>query len=96
MKISDIQAEAHRTAKAKGFYDDPPHFGTAIALMHSELSEALEAHRKNHTAGIAEEFADLVIRVADTCEYMGIDLESAVALKMAFNRARPWKHGKEY
>jgi NTP pyrophosphatase (non-canonical NTP hydrolase) len=43
-----------------------------------------------------DELADVVIRVADMCGYLGIDLESHIKAKMKYNESRPHKHGKEY
>jgi len=37
--------EIHDNAAAHGFWDHDRNFGEMIALAHSELSEALEAHR---------------------------------------------------
>jgi hypothetical protein len=45
-KIQQLVEEAHNTAQEKGWYEEPVPFGVAVALMHSELSEALEAYRK--------------------------------------------------
>ena len=78
--------------------------GELIALMHSELSEALEALRhdnppSNHVPEISlleEEMADLAIRLGDFCEARNIDLEKAIQLKMKFNETREYKHGKKF
>ena len=118
-----------------GFWDPPLNFGTAIALIHSELSEALEEERAGralvwyhctegdpslpcdpadetdcfqygyeHTCqyrdakpeGVAVELADAVIRIADLCGYLGIDLDTVISEKMAYNETRPFKHGKRF
>ena len=59
-----------------------------LALVHTEVSEALEGHRKSkmddhlpHRLSIEVELADAVIRIAD--------LGGAVAEKMAYNQVRP-------
>ncbi len=43
--------------------------------------------------GIPSELADIVIRVFDACGRYGIDLEKAIAEKMAYNATRPRRHG---
>ena len=43
MTISELVARAHDNAVKHGFWNPAPAFGTSIALIHSELSEALEA-----------------------------------------------------
>ncbi|MEK4449910.1 hypothetical protein NYE78_06475 [Paenibacillus sp. FSL L8-0506] len=43
--------------------------------------------------GIPSELADIVIRVMDACGHYGIDLEQAIAEKMAYNATRPQRHG---
>ena len=43
-----------------------------------------------------DELADVVIRVMDLCGGYGIDIESHVRLKMAYNALRPRLHGKSY
>jgi NTP pyrophosphatase (non-canonical NTP hydrolase) len=78
--------------------------GEMIALMHSELSEALEALRHGNGKSdhipefsfLEEEMADLCIRVGDFCEARGVRLDEAIKAKMAFNKTRPHKHGKEF
>jgi NTP pyrophosphatase (non-canonical NTP hydrolase) len=70
--------------------------GELIALMHSELSEALEVLRKdkNNTDKLSEELADCCIRIFDFCGGRNIDLEKAIKEKMNYNKTRPIKHNK--
>lgn len=70
--------------------------GEMLALVHSEISEALEGHRKGlmddklpHRSMIEVELADAVIRIADLAGALGLDLGGAIAEKMAFNAQRP-------
>lgn len=46
MNLKEIGRRAHENAKAKGFYDNPPSVEMRLLLIHSEISEACEAHRK--------------------------------------------------
>ena len=63
MSIKDYIKKCHKTAKEKGWWDSERNEGEIIALMHSELSEALEAMR-NHLGkdAVAEELANCCIR----------------------------------
>lgn len=96
------QALAHRTAVDSGWYNDPVtgqsverNFGEVVALMHTELSEALEADRKGlkddklpHRDGREVEFADCIIRILDTAAALGLDVAGAIVEKNRFNRQR--------
>lgn len=74
-----------------------------IALMHSELSEALEGIRKDKMDEHCPEFtseevelADALIRILDYAGGFKLRLGEAVLAKLAYNRSRPHKHGKSF
>lgn len=43
--------------------------------------------------GFAVEIADLLIRIFHTCKYHGIDIETYMELKTAYNKTRSYRHG---
>lgn len=49
--INELAQEIHLNAKRKGFFDEPKNIGEMLCLIHSEVSEALEADRKDHYCG---------------------------------------------
>lgn len=65
-----------------------------LALIHSEISEALEAVRLADHKQLEEELADVVIRVFDLSRACSLNLNQAITDKMEANRERPHKHGK--
>lgn len=66
-----------------------------LCLIHSEISEALEGHRKDlmddklpHRKMIEVELADAIIRILDTGKGLGLDIPGALAEKCRYNTNR--------
>lgn len=111
MTISKWQKIVHQNAKNKGFYDGPLgqrtdlRIASMLALVHSEVSEALEDVRKGHMkteiesdgkpVGFPSELADIVIRVLDMAEWMGIDMNAVMKLKHDYNCTREYRNGNK-
>lgn len=98
-----MQEIVHDIAKQKGWWEGERNDGELIALMHSELSEGLEALRKDLQSdhitdykGIEEELADCIIRIMDMAEVRGYNISGAIVQKIKFNTTREYKHGKKF
>lgn len=96
----------HEASRGAGWWHDPETgedlleniyaIATKIALIHSEGSEVLEAHRRGlmddklpHRSGVECELADVLIRSFDLAGALKLDLGGAVVEKMSFNAVRP-------
>lgn len=126
--VNELKKHVSECAHEHGWW--PPegrNMGEMIALMHSELSEALESWRDDEPTlfytldeppadsglvgpqrwegpqelagvlgkpcGLASEFADVIIRILDTCHTLDIPVTEALIRKHEYNLTRPYRHG---
>lgn len=121
--IELLTAISWQNAENKGFHESGRPFSEEIALIHSEVSEALESDRTGEPSlwfktnlpvdgypldstnedgsprkaeGVAAEYADVLIRIGDSCGGRDIPLASALIAKMNYNTTRPYKHGRKF
>jgi len=109
MNLDKLAEELHYTAIEKGFWtplafmepqDDFIFYCKQLAMVHSEVTEVLEALRKDKGQDVVvEELADIIIRVLDL--YAGLinkgvvtdSLHSTLRKKAKVNKSRPKLHG---
>jgi NTP pyrophosphatase (non-canonical NTP hydrolase) len=103
--LDDLAIEIHNVSRSKGFWVDEPDINfmlAKLALIHSEVSETLEALRKQKGQdAVEEELADILIRLLDFVEgakksgwvSQNTYFNQVVRNKIETNKERPKKHG---
>ena len=104
--LDALSAILHETAVEKGFWDreiDYDVIGNKLALVHSEVTEVLEAIRKDKgSENVVEEMADILIRLLDLYAAMmneGLiqhSLDEVLNNKININKDRPKLHGNRF
>lgn len=101
--LKNLGLLCHGMSYAAGWWHDPktglpivPSMGEKLMLIVSEVSEAMEAHRKSlmddklpNRVGVEVELADAVIRIFDLAAAANLDLPGALIEKLAYNASRP-------
>lgn len=104
--FDELARVIHPTNVEKGFWGPPETMDKYVAklcLIHSEVSEVMEALRKSQGKDkVTEEFADILIRLFDLYGEL-VDVGEAdpnlfrvMADKMVTNANRPVKHGNRW
>lgn len=105
LSIAEWCAAVAANNQAHGFWSDGDRPAELAMLVVTEVAEYVEALRDGHGPGDwhvtdkgkpdgpAAELADVVIRCFDMAARYGIDLESVLAAKHAYNVSRAFQHG---
>jgi len=101
--LDALSAMLHETAIQKGVWDGEysnDKIGNKLALVHSEVTEVLEAIRKSKgSEEVVEEMADVIIRLLDIYAAMMNEgsvthsLDEILDKKININKERPRLHG---
>ncbi len=84
----EIQADVHKTAREKGWWENERNNGEAIALMHSEVSEGVDGwfdadDKVPEFYAIEAELADCVIRIMDLSQARKWDIVTPITADMS-------------
>lgn len=104
LAVGTLQHVCHSRARSSGWWNDiktgedlrgKRNVGELLCLVHSEISEAMEGHRKGlmdtHLPDrpmFEVELADALIRIFDIAGAMNLDLAGALVDKLEYNETR--------
>ena len=92
--LNELASEIRMNNEKNGFIwnvkSDVP---ACLCLIHSEVSEALEAYRDEKPLG--EELADILIRTLDLTDRLNVNIDQEVKNKIEKNKLRGFRHGRK-
>ena len=107
--MDDLAHTLHAHAKRQGFYEPYDHMDEAdyvvfylkqLAMVHSEVTEVLEAIRKEQGDDkVVEELADIIVRVIEFWAFLNetgytkVSLQESLNNKIETNKKRAYMHG---
>lgn len=87
-------SEAFEAYRVAGNCDDQTNYAEVI-----EVEKGTNLAKYNPSPkpeGVGSEFADVLVRLLDSCERHGINLEAEFVRKMAYNETRGYRHGGKH
>jgi len=86
-------AQVRELVDAKGFSSNEAQIWQMLALIHTEVSEAIDAYKKGRSYDeVGTELADAIIRILHLCSALGVDIEALYRAKMTENWQRPYRY----
>lgn len=68
--INELAKQVHQNAKDHGFFEKEKNIGEMLCLIHSEVSEALEADRKNDYCHIRGTYIDAINKMERDADFV--------------------------
>ena len=104
LSLNTLRDAIYQDAVAHGLWEKKEYPSDCAWAIKEEAQELCDAgndweddgwYEDEENEAFSEELADVVIMCMSVAGKLGIDIDAAIRNKMAVNKKRPWKHGKE-